>query len=210
MSYKPSDSYFGGFTISHPTTRAAVNADSLPSATATKNGADDGAFSLTVTNLDTGRYKITGTIPAGYTSGDVVQVSVAATVSSVAAKAVVNSFVLDGQRNSDLKVDTAAIKAKTDGLNFTGNDVKATLDGETVTVAPGSKTGYSLVSTGLNLVLVDGKTLPAALQIIAAGVLGKVSGAGTGTETFVGLSGSDTRAVVTVDVSGNRTAVSYG
>jgi hypothetical protein len=55
----------------------------------------------------------------------------------------------------------------------------------------------------------DGKTLVQTLQIIAAGVLGKVSGAGTGTEVFVGLDGSTTRATVTADSSGNRTAVTY-
>lgn len=71
------------------------------------------------------------------------------------------------------------------------------------------KTGYSLAASGTDLVLVDGKTLPAALQIIAATTSGKVSGAGTGTETFVGLNGSTTRAITTVDSSGNRTAVSY-
>jgi len=57
--------------------------------------------------------------------------------------------------------------------------------------------------------LVDGKTISVALAIIAAGVLGKISGAGTGTEVFVGLDGSTTRATVTVDASGNRSAVSY-
>jgi hypothetical protein len=69
--------------------------------------------------------------------------------------------------------------------------------------------GVALSSTGLNIVMVDGKTLPAALQIIAAAAIGKVSGAGTGTEIFVGLDGSTTRATVTVDSSGNRTAVVY-
>jgi len=56
--------------------------------------------------------------------------------------------------NSALKtvidtVDTVAdaIKAKTDGLNFTGTDVKATLDGETVTVGTNNdKTGYALTA----------------------------------------------------------------
>lgn len=45
-------------------------------------------------------------------------------------------------------VDTVAdaIKAKTDGLNFTGTDVKATLDGEEVTPTAASKTGYSLAT----------------------------------------------------------------
>lgn len=44
----------------------------------------------------------------------------------------------------------SAIKAKTDGLNFTGADVKATLDGETVTV--GDKTGYKLAADGLDTI----------------------------------------------------------
>lgn len=57
--------------------------------------------------------------------------------------------------------------------------------------------------------LVDGNTIAVGLAIAAAGVLGKVSGAGTGTEVFVGLNGSTTRATVTVDSSGNRTAVTY-
>jgi hypothetical protein len=72
-----------------------------------------------------------------------------------------------------------------------------------------TRTGYELAADGLNLVLVDGKMLPVALQIIAAGVLGKVSGAGTGTEVFVGLDATTTRATVTVDASGNRSVVVY-
>jgi hypothetical protein len=66
-----------------------------------------------------------------------------------------------------------------------------------------------LTATGLDLVLVDGKNLPNALEIIAAGVIGKISGAGTGTEVFVGLDEATTRATVTVDASGNRSAVTY-
>lgn len=72
-----------------------------------------------------------------------------------------------------------------------------------------TKTGYSLVSTGLDLVLVDGRTLPNALEITAAVVAGKISGAGLGTEVFVGLDGATTRATVTVDGSGNRSGVVY-
>jgi len=43
-----------------------------------------------------------------------------------------------------------AIKAKSDQLNFTGNDVKATLDGEEVTPTTASKTGYKLAADGLD------------------------------------------------------------
>lgn len=41
------------------------------------------------------------------------------------------------------------IKAKTDGLNFTGTDVKATLDGEEVTPTAASKTGYAIGTGGI-------------------------------------------------------------
>lgn len=92
-----------------------------------------------------------------------------------------------------VKSDTAAI------LDDTG----------TSGVVVADKTGYSLASTGLNSVLIDGKTLPAAVQIVSAIVAGKITGAGTGTETFKGLDGATTRAVVTVDSSGNRSGVSY-
>jgi hypothetical protein len=71
------------------------------------------------------------------------------------------------------------------------------------------KTGYKLAADGADLVLVDSRSLPAALQIIGAVVAGKISGAGTSTEIFVGLDGSTTRVTMTVDASGNRSAAVY-
>jgi hypothetical protein len=94
-SYQAGDSYYGEFCTQRFDTGAATDADSTPTATATKNGADDGTFSLTVTKITTGRYKITGTVPAGYSVGDVVQISVAATVNSVAGSGVVDQFTID-------------------------------------------------------------------------------------------------------------------
>jgi hypothetical protein len=54
-----------------------------------------------------------------------------------------------------------------------------------------------------------GKTLRQAMRIMAAVLAGKVSGAGSGTETFKGLDGATTRAVVTTDADANRTNVVY-
>lgn len=57
--------------------------------------------------------------------------------------------------------------------------------------------------------LIDGKTIQQALRIIGSLAGGKVSGAGTSTEVFIGLDGATTRVTVTADASGNRTAVVY-
>jgi hypothetical protein len=88
-------SYYVEFITSNPSTGAAVNADSTPVATANKNGTDDATFTLTVTNIDTGRYKAVGTIPTSYNPGDMVNVTVAATVGGIAAKAVIDKFGID-------------------------------------------------------------------------------------------------------------------
>ncbi len=135
MSYKSGDSYVGEFTTQRFDTGAATDADSLPAATANHNGTDDGSFTLTVTNLDTGRYKITGTIPA-YSSGDSVSISVAATVNSVAGKAVVDSFVLDAKRVGDLQDLSAAGIRTAVGLGSANLDTQlAEIEAETDGIA---------------------------------------------------------------------------
>ncbi len=125
--YKPADSYYKEFVTTSPSTGAAANADSLPTATANHNGTDDGTFTLTVTNIDTGRYKITGTVPA-YSSGDVVNVSIAATCSSVAGKAIVDTFTIDTKRVGDLhdsSYNGGAVASVTAGVTVATNNDKA-------------------------------------------------------------------------------------
>jgi hypothetical protein len=56
-------------------------------------------------------------------------------------------------------------------------------------------------------VIEAGVTAEQAMRIYGAVLSGKVSGAGTGTEEFVGLDGTTVRVTSTVDASGNRTAV---
>jgi hypothetical protein len=77
---------------------------------------------------------------------------------------------------------------------------------------PDSTTTYDVLITEmwtLASASIDGKTPAEALRIIGSTTGGKLSGAGTGTETFLGLDGSTTRVIATVDSSGNRTAISY-
>ncbi len=66
------------------------------------------------------------------------------------------------------------------------------------------------VTNVVPLPTVDGKTMQQAMQIIAAMVAGKLpSGAGSGTESYIGLDSATTRVTMTIDGSGNRTACSY-
>jgi hypothetical protein len=55
----------------------------------------------------------------------------------------------------------------------------------------------------------SGVTVRQAMRIVAAVLAGKISGAGTGVESFVGIDGSSPRVQVTADATGNRTAVEY-
>lgn len=117
IARKPGATYYGQFTTCDASSGAA-DADATPVAAATRNGVDDAAFVLTVTNLATGRYKVTGTVPAGYAIGDVVQISVAATVNGVAGVAIVDAFAI-GDEIGDLHAVKAAL------LNATEYDIAA-------------------------------------------------------------------------------------
>ena len=137
---------------------------------------------------------------------------IAATNAIIAAVAGVQSDT----DNIQTRLPAALIGGRMDST--TGAMATAVLTADALAPDAGTEIGTAvwasvtrtLTSTGLNAVLVDTKTLPTALQIIAALCGGKVSGAGSGTEVFVGLDGETTRATITVDNDGNRTAVVYG
>lgn len=100
MLVKPSDVVSIQFTTQNATTGAAANADSLPTGVLVKNG-DDTAETVTVSNIATGVYKASVTIPSGYVAGDEVQLRIAATVAGVAGKAVVWGAEVDTARVSE-------------------------------------------------------------------------------------------------------------
>lgn len=110
--YPPGAAYYAEFTTSS-STGAAANADSTPAATANHNGSDDGAFALSVANLDAGRYKVTGTVPGGYSQGDRFMVSISATIGGIAAKEVIDncevrSVVSDSSVAADVQAGLTA------------------------------------------------------------------------------------------------------
>jgi hypothetical protein len=83
MVYAPNDPVKKLFFL-HGITGALVNGDSAPAGTVYQNGTADGAVTVTVTNLATGKYKAEFTIPSGYAPGDIVECTVDSTISSIA------------------------------------------------------------------------------------------------------------------------------
>lgn len=231
MSYKPGDPYYKEFVTCNPTTGAAQNGDSLPTATADFSGSGTGSMSLTVTNLATGRYQAAGTIPGTRVKGDVLCVSVAATVASVAGVGVIDGQVIDSKRVGDLNdlggtaqtgdsfarlgapagasiaADIAEANADLDELITTIGVAGAGLTGVTVSTN-NDKTGYTLSSAGLDAVMIEtGVNARQAVSVILASAAGVLSGAATTAIVIKGGNVSNQRIAATVDSDGNRSAV---
>lgn len=152
MFVKPSDVVSIQFTTQNATTGAAANADSLPTGVLVKNG-DDTAETVTVSNIATGVYKASVTIPSGYVAGDEVQLRIAATVSSVAGKAVIWAGEVDTARGSELTAAVWAYATRT--LTQSAASAAATIEGTTLTVYRG--TTWTIALTGLGSLTTNSK-----------------------------------------------------
>lgn len=125
-----------------------------------------------------------------------------------------------------------ANQGTTQPVNYTGTGASALVKSDMVDVA-GSAVSASTAQLGVNVVNIAGSpsagaagftapdltvanaietglTLQQALRLIASTTGAKLSGAGSGTETFRNaVADSANRVVATVDSSGNRTAITY-
>jgi hypothetical protein len=161
------------------------------------------AVGLATANLDTQ----IGDLP---TNAELATSQASADDATLAAIAALNNV-------STAQVQTAAAAA----LTAYDPPTNAEMEARTLVAASYAAVGSAMTLTGdeRNSVAdalldrasaVDGKTPRETFQIVAAICAGEVSGAGTGSEVFVGLDGSTTRVTVTVDEDGNRSAVVYG
>lgn len=112
MIYIASETAYVPFAV-NSSTGAATNADSLPTAVLVRNGAVDGAVSVTVTNLSTGAYLASFAVPSGYAAGDELVVLASATVATVVAKNFVGHGKVD-VLGSSLATAIAAVLALAD------------------------------------------------------------------------------------------------
>ena len=99
--------------------------------------------------------------------------------------------------------DISAIKAKTDNL-----PASPAAAGSAMTLTAGERDAVAAALLDLTNAIETGLTPRGALRLALAVLAGKVSGAGTGVETFRNAVGdSKDRIVATTDTSGNRTGI---
>ena len=126
------------FTTHNFSTGALANGDSTPSGTIYVNGTADAA-SVTVTNITTGRYKASVTLPS-LAIGDQVDLFIAATVSSVAGGGIVWRGICAASLDSNGRVDVSKIA----GTTQTARDL-----GASVLISSGTGTGQLSVTSGV-------------------------------------------------------------
>jgi len=209
-----------------------------PTVTISKNGGSFAAPSGSVSEIGSGWYKVAANATDSNTLGplllhatasgadpvddrfDVVAVdpdtaSVASNLSQILGASLTESETgyLAAAFKKLFDVETPVLTAES--VNQTA-DVQDALD-EYGAAVPGdemalNEAARNAVAAAL-LDLADGVetgvTLRQALQRAAAVLAGPVSGAGTGTEIFVGLDGLTPRVQVSTDIAGNRSSVEY-
>lgn len=106
--YRPGDIFYTQFTTNNAS-GTSINADVTPWGTMNKNGVDDTSVRVFVTNVDIGRYTISGTIPLTYIKGQSTGVIVSGYVSSTLTKQYFNF----GQLDSKLVGDTPDVNVVT-------------------------------------------------------------------------------------------------
>lgn len=85
----------------------------------------------------------------------------------------------------------------------------ANLDTQLTTIDDFLDTEIAAIKAKTDLIpgTIDGKTFAEIVTLVSAVLLGKLSGAGTGTEVFRDMADAKDRVTATVDASGNRTAI---
>ncbi len=145
----PGDTIWEEFTTENAS-GAATNADVLPIATLIRNGTDT-PVSLSVSNVDAGRYLVTGMIPSNYNAGDRIQILISAIIGSVTSKGILSLGALDSKRIGDLN-DSSPAPTASDNAMATATAILATPGNRLATDAAGrvtagvvaDKTGYQL------------------------------------------------------------------
>ena len=141
----------GRFFARHTDTGALTDADSLPTAAIYLNGTVAGSVTVTITNITTGIYTYSFTLPADWSRGDHIQCEVSATVDSTSDIGTVIEFTLESALGLEFTVDDTSITPTTTycALNDgpAGDDV---LNGRFLVFSSGANKGLALPISDYN------------------------------------------------------------
>ena len=194
MNPIPEETIYVDFVTSSPTTGAAADADSIPTAEVFEDATDTAILAPTVTKRTgkTGTYRvpIACTAANGFEEGKSYNVLVSATVGTVAAKATIQTFQVrtpagGGGGSGDASQSTLlAVKAKTDALPSDPADASdiaasfATVNGSLATVAGYVDTEVAAIKAKTDqLTFTGGKVDANATLAITAGDLTAIADA---------------------------------
>lgn len=204
MTYQLGETAYVSFTT-NDSTGAAVNADSLPTASLVRNGAVDGDVTVAVANLSTGAYVASFAVPGGYSVGDDLEVLISATVDSIAAK------LFKGQGKVDSTVASRAVAGDAmalaaDALNAAALAASAVAEiqsGLSTLDAAGVRTALGMASADLDDQLAA-IAASSGLSVDQATLLERIAGA-AGLEGGVQTRPSNNTIVETLPTPGGET-----
>jgi hypothetical protein len=198
------------FCTYSPTTGALANADSLPTGTLTVNGVDNAA-TVTVTNVTTGVYKWSVTLPA-LTAGDLVAMRIAATVSSVSSGGIVWQDYCDRltpPNFSALGIGTSGTLTGTvnaDAIKINGSADAASALGSAGGIAYNNNNRFPVDVYSLNGMVIGGTDGTVATATVSSfTVSGTDLTADIMPGTLVGFTGRGYRVVTGVTYDGDTT-----
>ncbi len=198
MSVRSGQSITVLFTTRVFSTGVGTDADSTPTGTLYVNGTADAA-SVTVTNITTGVYKAAVTLPT-LAVGDVVDLRIAATVSTVADNAIIWRDTKDVVIDSAGLVDATTVKVGPSGSATaqTAGDIPARLPAALVS----GRIDASIGANAAGNLTADVQTIKTQTVTCAAGVTVNVNVGTTQPLNFTGTAGSALVKSDMVDIAG--------
>jgi hypothetical protein len=180
--------------------------------TASKDGAAFSGIAPTVTDRGNGWYNVALTASHTDTLGDLA-LHITGTAADPADMVI---LVEAGATDADVSTRSTFAGGAVDSVTGSVGSV-AGLNAANLDVAVSTRlaaSGYTAPPSAASIAAADGArvvdgsySVDELLRIIASVLAGKVSGAGTGTETFRDLADTKNRVVAAVDTAGNRTAI---
>lgn len=145
------DAYFD-FVTHHPTTGAATDADSTPTAEVFEDATDTTVVALTVTKRTskTGNYRVPVTAAAadGFEVGKTYNVVASATVNSIAAKGVIGRFKVRTRGKDDLAYP--ATSGRSLAVDASGQVTVGAMAADTLTASALASSAVTEIQSGLS------------------------------------------------------------